>query len=262
MWMFDVLEESEQCRPKHVYYFTWPPSTHDPGVVEKLTTDPFSGQTYTSGGVRAFRNEGQHLASAGGGEMLPKEVVDAVTGLTDVAVSLANSEEGKTLLRLAKEPNPSSESAAPRAAQFERQVLRESAVILGGAAGLGIDVRDERDLLGAVARGFPVGTLMALREAGYAGDSIERVVAPRRTLARRRATAKRLTEAESDAAWRMAHCLALATAVLRDKKTAMDWLSRPKSEFGNSRPVDLLATGVGARAVERLLLQLEWGNVA
>jgi putative toxin-antitoxin system antitoxin component (TIGR02293 family) len=117
-------------------------------------------------------------------------------------------------------------------------------------------------LLDALIQGFPADVLSALREAGLPHSVFEQVVAPRRTLMRRKAEGQRLTRAESDAAWRLANVFALATRVLNGRKAAIDWLTRAKPTFANRTPIDLLETSVGAAHVNRMLQRLEWGDVA
>jgi putative toxin-antitoxin system antitoxin component (TIGR02293 family) len=259
VWMLDIDAHSEHYRPKHLYYFTLGGAAPTEGLNVSETSvfevNVTSGCTYCFEGMKP-------AGAADASELLTTDLSKVVSELTDVAVEVANTEEAKTLLRLARASSQPSNPAKPPAAEFEEGIFNGATAILGGVAGLGTELRHETDLLAAVSRGFPVGTLGALKEAGYSTEAIEKVVAPRRTLARRRAAGKRLTQSESDAVWRLAHCLALATGVLRDRESALDWLCRSKPALENRRPLDLLATGVGSRAVERLLLQLEWGNVA
>jgi putative toxin-antitoxin system antitoxin component (TIGR02293 family) len=146
--------------------------------------------------------------------------------------------------------------------QFESVVFRDTVEILGGQAILGHSIRTELDLLRAVVRGFPVGVLGQLRNAGYRTEVLEKTIAPRRTLARRKSSKQRLTRGESDAAWRLAHVLATACYVLKDAGAAIGWLNRPKAALSNNVPIDLLDTSIGALGVERLLRRLESGNIA
>jgi putative toxin-antitoxin system antitoxin component (TIGR02293 family) len=146
--------------------------------------------------------------------------------------------------------------------QFEESVFGGAVEAIGGAQAIGMAVRDEADLLRAIGLGFPVRVLASLRERGFRGEDLEAVVAPRRTLARRKAAGHRLTRTESDAAWRLAHVFALGARVLKGPEAALAWLRRPKSALSDQKPMDLIDTAVGAQAVERLLFQLEWGDVA
>jgi putative toxin-antitoxin system antitoxin component (TIGR02293 family) len=145
---------------------------------------------------------------------------------------------------------------------FEDINLVETVALLGGEPVLGRAITNDQELLDALIQGFPAGVLSALREAGIPHSVFEQVVAPRRTLMRRKAEGQRLTRAESDAAWRLANVFALATRVLNGRKAAIDWLTRAKPTFANRTPIDLLETSVGAAHVSRMLQRLEWGDVA
>jgi putative toxin-antitoxin system antitoxin component (TIGR02293 family) len=145
---------------------------------------------------------------------------------------------------------------------FEEYVFSGAVDALGGAPAIGMVVRDESDLLRAIGLGFPALVLTSLRQAGFRSDELEGVIAPKRTLARRKAGGQRLTRVESDAAWRLAHAFSLGGRVLRGPEAAVAWLRRPKAALGDRIPIDLIETAVGAQAVERLLFQLEWGDVA
>jgi putative toxin-antitoxin system antitoxin component (TIGR02293 family) len=142
---------------------------------------------------------------------------------------------------------------------FDAVIFDRAIKILGGRENLG-QVSSEFDLLESVQRGFPIAAVECLRAEGFASQVLEEVIAPKRTLARRRKENQRLTVAESDASWRLAHSLSLAESVLAGKKQALAWLSRPKPSLGGRKPTDLLTTAIGATRVEALLHQLEWGN--
>lgn len=145
---------------------------------------------------------------------------------------------------------------------FEDATRAEAVALLGGDAVLGRAIRNDQELLEALIQGFPADVLRALRDAGLPHTMFEQVVAPRRTLMRRKAEGQRLTRSESDAVWRLSVAFALGARVLNGRKAAVDWLSRPKSTFANQTPIDLLETSVGAAHVYQMLRRLEWGDVA
>ena len=145
--------------------------------------------------------------------------------------------------------------------QMAERVRAATVTMLGGEALLGRLIRNEEDLLEALAMGFPGQVLRKLQDAGCPHAVLEQVIAPRRTLMRRRAAGQRLTSEESDAAWRLAHALTLAESVLNGLAAAINWLTRPKEGTGRA-PIELLKTSVGAAYVERKLRQLDWGDVA
>jgi putative toxin-antitoxin system antitoxin component (TIGR02293 family) len=134
--------------------------------------------------------------------------------------------------------------------------------LLGGNAALGRSIMSEEDLVDAIVTGFPADVLVRLRDAGYTYTVLDKVVAPRRTLMRRKSAQQRLTRAESDAAWRLAHVLSMATRVFDGRKAALAWLGRTKGALRGRTPIELLETSVGTAYVERILRTLDWGDVA
>ena len=57
-----------------------------------------------------------------------------------------------------------------------------------------------------------------------------------------------------------AYILDLATRVLGDRKTAAEWLDRPRLQLGGRAPRELLASEDGVRRVEELLRQIDDEN--
>lgn len=175
----------------------------------------------------------------------------AVNGLSD--------EEARAVLIEAV----TSQKAVRSPAEALEDKLRTQAVeMLGGAESLGWGVNNEYSLVKLIVMGFPSTTIKALRTAGIPAGVMTHVVAPHRTLQRRKANNERLSRSESDAVWRLSHCLALASYVLDSHKAALSWLARPKAAIGEHTPFELLETSVGTRYVEQLLLGLELGVTA
>ncbi len=145
---------------------------------------------------------------------------------------------------------------------LDAAVRKDAFELLGGDSALGRTIMSEEDLVEAIVTGFPADVLVRLRDAGYPYTVLDQVVAPRRTLMRRKSTQQRLTRSESDAAWRLAHVLSMATRVFDGRKAALAWLSRTKGAFRGRTPIELLETSVGTSHVERILRTLDWGDVA
>jgi putative toxin-antitoxin system antitoxin component (TIGR02293 family) len=80
-----------------------------------------------------------------------------------------------------------------------------------------------------------------------------------RTLTRRKQEG-RLTATESDRVDRIARLLELATKVLEDEGNARLWMHQPNRGLGGKTPLDLLDTDRGVRAVEDVLMRIEYGN--
>jgi putative toxin-antitoxin system antitoxin component (TIGR02293 family) len=123
-------------------------------------------------------------------------------------------------------------------------------------------LRSDRDLARLVEDRLPLSTLDALTQSGVTADEIHASILPRRTLAHRRSRHEPLTHDESDRAVRIARIAALAEEVFADDARAARWLRKPKSRFANRTPFDLLRTEAGARLVEEMLLQLDYGFAA
>jgi putative toxin-antitoxin system antitoxin component (TIGR02293 family) len=115
----------------------------------------------------------------------------------------------------------------------------------------------------AVARGFPAKALRDLvADRTVTLADVAKVVGPRRTLQLRLAGNERLTLDESDRLARLIAAVDLATATFGDRKTAMEWMSKPKRRLEGSRPLDLLKTDAGTRLVEEILEQARHGFAA
>lgn len=134
--------------------------------------------------------------------------------------------------------------------------------ILGGANSLGRHITNDAELVEAIAIGFPSDVIASLRDNDVPAAALEQVIAPRRTLMRRKAEKQRLTRNESDSAWRLAWTVGLAFKVLKNRKAAVAWMSRPKENLNGFTAFDLVESSVGAAYVGRILHQLEWGDVA
>ena len=67
---------------------------------------------------------------------------------------------------------------------------------------------------------------------------------------------------ESDKAVRVARLTSLADEVFGDDEKAGRWLRKPKQPFDKRCPLEMLRTEAGARIVEEMLLQLDYGFFA
>ncbi len=80
-----------------------------------------------------------------------------------------------------------------------------------------------------------------------------------RTLSRRLVGRERLSAGESDRMVRLARILAMAGDVLGSSKKASLWLKSENRALHDERPLDLLDTDTGARAVETVLGRIAYG---
>jgi putative toxin-antitoxin system antitoxin component (TIGR02293 family) len=127
-------------------------------------------------------------------------------------------------------------------------------------AKLGIHkISSERDLVAMVERGLPIRTVKALVRGGFSEAEVYQLVVPRRTLSHRIAKHEPLSREESDRAVRVARVTAHAEKVFGDPEKAWRWLRKPKIRFDGKTPLDMLATEAGARLVDEMIYQLEYG---
>jgi putative toxin-antitoxin system antitoxin component (TIGR02293 family) len=128
---------------------------------------------------------------------------------------------------------------------------------------LGINpLRSDRDLARLVEERLPLTSVESLSKHGMSDEEIYRLIVPRRTLVHRKSRREPLTHDESDRAVRIARIASLAEEVFGEDAKAARWLRKPKSRFDGRTPFDLLSTEAGARLVEEMLLQLDYGFTA
>ncbi|HTV04193.1 MAG TPA: antitoxin Xre/MbcA/ParS toxin-binding domain-containing protein [Acidobacteriaceae bacterium] len=123
-------------------------------------------------------------------------------------------------------------------------------------------VKSDLDLLRLVEKRLPVDAVESLSSHGISDQEIYSYISPRRTLAHRRTRKEPLTHEESDRAVRLARITSLAEEVFANDAKAARWLRKPKTHLDGRTPLDLAQTEAGARIVEDLLLQLEFGYTA
>lgn len=128
---------------------------------------------------------------------------------------------------------------------------------LGGERTVGVAIATLADLAHAVAVGLPreVVRAVAANSAPAEGGARLRVAA----LMASPATLKRgerLSPAASERAERIARVTALARQALESDDEARSWLNEQHLMLG-VRPIDVAATDLGARMVERLLHNVE-----
>ena len=78
----------------------------------------------------------------------------------------------------------------------------------------------------------------------------------------RRSKREPLTHDESDRAVRIARITSLAEEVFGDDLKAGRWLRKLKQRFDGRTPLEVSITEAGARLVEEMLLQLDYGIFA
>jgi len=125
------------------------------------------------------------------------------------------------------------------------------------------DTMTIRERLQIASRGdvqiYDGSTVFDLTHLGFTMDEIYRLVAPRRTLARRIGNHQPLTVEENDSALRLVRIMTTAERVFGDPQIARDWLRKPNRGMQDIVPIDLLESETGALLVEQALHQIDFG---
>ena len=131
---------------------------------------------------------------------------------------------------------------------------------LGGKRVLREDIRTLGELAARVVRGLPVRSLRCVSEHFPESERtrIEYLVVKRTTLLRRERSGV-LSPEESERLERVARLTALAEHVLESRAEAQQFLTSPHALLDGEAPIELAATDLGARRVENVLWQLEYG---
>jgi putative toxin-antitoxin system antitoxin component (TIGR02293 family) len=133
---------------------------------------------------------------------------------------------------------------------------------LGGRRALGTQVTSEADLARLVHRGIRLRVLGHVERAGFSKQEIERWIIPARTWRHRKAKGEPLTIEESDRVVRLTRIQALAEDVFDDVGKANRWLREGLGVLDGRPPLELARTESGARLVEQLLANIDWGAAA
>jgi putative toxin-antitoxin system antitoxin component (TIGR02293 family) len=123
-------------------------------------------------------------------------------------------------------------------------------------------LRSDRDLARLVEERLSLASVESLSHHGMSDEEIYSLIVPRRTLVHRKTRRESLTHDESDRAVRIARITALAEEVFGNDAKAARWLRKAKSRFEERSPLEMLRTEAGARLVEEMLLQLDYGFAA
>lgn len=129
-----------------------------------------------------------------------------------------------------------------------------------GSSTATFDLGAELELAGAIRKGLPTQAIDDIVDSGALDPAdVYELVIPRRTLAHRKEKGERLRPDESDRLARVVRAFARAERALGDPERAAHWLRSENRALQGNRPVDLLASDAGARAVEKVLGRIEHG---
>ena len=120
----------------------------------------------------------------------------------------------------------------------------------------------DSDLARLVEERLPLLSIDSLTSHGLSDEEIYTYIVPRRTLVHRKSKREPLTHDESDRAVRIARITSLAEEVFGDDAKAGRWLRKIKERFDGRTPLEVSRTEAGARLVEEMLLQLDYGIFA
>ena len=109
---------------------------------------------------------------------------------------------------------------------------------------------------------LPYGRIEALKDRGFSNDELYAIVAPRRTLARRKENNEHLTAAESDRVLRLERISEHADRVFGNHEKAKRWLRSEIIALDGARPIDLLTSETGANVVFEELIRIDYGMFA
>ncbi len=123
-------------------------------------------------------------------------------------------------------------------------------------------MRSGLDLARLVEQRLPLASVDSLSRNTLSHDEIYRLILPRRTLVHRKIRGESLTHEQSDRAVRIARISSLAEEVFGNDEKAARWLRKSKARFDGRAPFELIATEAGARFVEEMPLQLDYGITA
>ncbi len=141
--------------------------------------------------------------------------------------------------------------------------LQRVAALLGGQRVLRHRVEEAFDAHEIILKGLPAKALSHLMDELVSiepSTSLEKAIGMSlRTFQRRKAAlSKPLSQEQGSRTWKFAEILAKATVVLGSQEEAERWLERPAIGLNQQRPIDLLATSVGAEMVEVQLTRIEY----
>lgn len=115
-----------------------------------------------------------------------------------------------------------------------------------------------REIALEVARGLDRSFVGVLVRLGYRSDEIVSILGPGLASQSRHP----LSSAESDAAVRMHRVATQAIRAFVDPERAWRWLRKPKAAFDGMNCIDMLATEVGGREIEEMIIRIEHGMAA
>lgn len=155
-------------------------------------------------------------------------------------------------------------STASRRPGKKQEVAREEGIAAFWRFSSNQESLTDSQRLHQIKVGFPADLIQVFRLAFDLQDRhLETLLnASMSTLERRRREHKNLDPVASERLDRVAVVSHLAEEVFETPMTAIHWMSTPNKAFGETAPIMLCETEIGAKQVRRVLRALEWGGPA
>ena len=115
-----------------------------------------------------------------------------------------------------------------------------------------------------IKTGFPCKVLaLAATAFGLTLGELARIIGVNvKTVHRKLASKKSLTNTESDRFYRSIRVFIFATEIFRNLDTAKQWMAERQPSLGGYIPLDLLETEAGAKEVYNLLGRIQYGVIS
>lgn len=137
--------------------------------------------------------------------------------------------------------------------------------LLGGSKVIKRPVRTSLEAHDLIADGLPLQALLFLIDGVQVlttGDALHKAVglSHRKLMRRTPGTQRKTLSMElGSRIWRFADILSKASDVLGDQKLAEAWLLEPAFGLNRRRPIDLLGSAAGTKAIEDHIVRMEYG---
>jgi putative toxin-antitoxin system antitoxin component (TIGR02293 family) len=138
--------------------------------------------------------------------------------------------------------------------------IQELTTFMGGPRFVG-SPRSDYEFILAIRKGLPADVIAHVAvSSSLTEDEILRALRiPKRTAARRKATASPLKPLASELIYRLSRVVVEATDVLGSRAKAREWILAKNRALHGERPIDLLDTAIGFEDVLDVLRRIDHG---
>ncbi len=98
-----------------------------------------------------------------------------------------------------------------------------------------------------------------LLQSGFSSEELYKIIAPRRTLARRKTANEPLSTGEADRVFRLKSFSEDAERVFGDPEKSHRWMRKPCRALDGAMPIELLQTEQGAFILREELARIRYG---